>query len=69
MDGATGFVPAQLAHLQGFEDYSLAAEGRVTMQEKRQYREVVAADHVLLRPGDSLKNRIDRFQMGRIGRD
>ena len=47
VDGAAGLVAAQLAHLQGFEDDPLAAEGRIAVQEKRQHREVVATDHVL----------------------
>ena len=69
MDGASGLVATQLAHLQSLEDDPLSAESCVAVQEKWQYREVIFPYHVLFRPGDSLENRIHCLKVRRVGRD
>ena len=69
MDGASGLVATQLAHLQSLEDDPLAAESCVAVQEKWQYREVLFPYHVLFCPGDSLENGIHCLKVRRVGCD
>ena len=68
VDRATGAVSLELAHLQGLVDDTLTREGSITMHEDWQDREVVrVAQSVEFGPADALEDRIDGFEVTRVG--
>src|SRR6185437_2748371 len=69
MHGATGAIAAQLGKVERLGDDALPGERRVTVHQERKHGEAGFAlvELVLLGPGDSLEDRIDGFQVRRIG--
>ena len=64
---AAGAVTAQQRHLDDFIDDSLRSHGSVAVNEDRRDLTLVSARGIVdLGTHDTLDNRINRFEMGRI---
>ena len=63
---SAGAVAAQLAHLQGLDDDTLARHCRVSVDEDRQHRKRRNWFEVLFGANDSLEHTVDRFKVRRV---
>ncbi|MGC4031228.1 MAG: hypothetical protein QM754_05710 [Tepidisphaeraceae bacterium] len=68
VDRAAGLVAGQLREVQGFGDDALAAEGGVAVQADRdELGAVRVVQPFLLAADDALLDRVDQFQVRRVG--
>ena len=73
VDRPTGAVTVDLGEVERLGDDTLAGERGVTVQHERHDRVLGAPlrvlDEVLLGADDALENRVDRLEVGRVGRE
>ena len=64
---AADLVAVDLGHVERLAHHTLTGEGGVTVEQQRQYGVVAAAALVHVGPGHADHDRIDRFQVRRVG--